>query len=154
MFTTLARSNHMQRLVPALALVAALALAGSASAAKVTTYKGKTKEGTAITVTVTKDGWAGINTTLPTSCVSAQGGPPEASIFPFNPSYEFRVGRKSKVKDESSYPTRNYHVETKLRGKKLIGKLSMNYSLVAYSDFGYRILTCMGNGSFELRARS
>jgi hypothetical protein len=145
----------MNKLIPTLTLVAALAVAGPASAAKVTTFKGKTKEGTAITVTVDKKGWADIKTSLPTTCVSAQGGTPQASIWTFDPSYVFKVNRTAKVKDKSGYPTKNFTVTTRLRGKTLTGKLEQNFSLLSSDSWGnYRILTCLSTGSFKLRAKS
>jgi hypothetical protein len=145
----------MKKVVTALAIVSALAAAGSA-AAKVepADYKGKTKEGTAITVNVDKQGYAFIQTTLPTTCVSAQGGPPVTRLSTWGTNYEYPVGgREWKVKDTDSYPTTHYTVSVRQRGKFLTGRLAMSYSFLSYYTSGYRILTCSGNASFKLRAR-
>jgi|Tabmets5t2r1_1033131.scaffolds.fasta_scaffold29184_3 hypothetical protein len=145
----------MRKLIPALAIVAALAAAVPAAAAvKPATYKGKTKEGTAITVTVNKKGYAFVQTTLPTTCVSAQGGPPVSRLSVFWPSYGFLVGREVKVEDSKSTPTTHYTVDVRQRrkGRVLTGELAMSYSQLSYYN-GFRILMCAGNGSFKLRAR-
>jgi hypothetical protein len=144
----------MRKAVIALAIVSALAAAGPAVAAvKPATYKGKTKEGTAINVHVDRDGFAFIQTTLPTTCVSAQGGPPVTRLTTWGTTYEYPVGRESQVKDTSSYPTTHYTADVRRRGKVLVGKLRLSYSFLSYYYDGYRILTCAGDGSFKLRAR-
>jgi hypothetical protein len=146
----------MKKTVAGLAIVSALAVAGPAAAAiKPATYKGKTKEGTAITVTVDKKGYAFVQTTLPTTCVSAQGGPPVSMLSVFYSNYKFLVGHEVKVEDSTSHPTTHYTVDIRQRrnGKVLTGKLAMSYSQLSYYYDGYRILMCAGNGSFKLRAR-
>ncbi len=144
----------MKKAISTLAIASALvAAAPAAAAAKPATYKGKTKQGTAITVTVDKKGYALIQTTLPTTCVSAQGGPPTAGLYSFTTNYKFLVGRKARGKDTKSWPTKHVTVITRQRGKVLTGKLTMSFSMLSYYSGGYRILTCAGNGSFKLRAR-
>jgi hypothetical protein len=146
----------MKKLIPTLAIVAALAAAVPAAAAvKPATYKGKTKEGTAITVTVDKKGYAFVQTTLPTTCVSAQGGPPVSRLSVFDTDYEYPIGREVKFKNTNRYPTTHYTVDIRQRrrGRILTGKLALSYSELSYYYDGYRILTCAGNGSFKLRAR-
>ena len=100
-------------------------------AVKPATYKGKTTQGTAITVTVDKKGYAFIQTTLPTTCVSAQGGPPVSRLSVFYSNYKFLVGREVKVEDKKSHPTTHYTVRLRQRGKVLTGRLAMSYSMLS-----------------------
>jgi hypothetical protein len=148
----------MKETVTALALVCVLAAAGPAAAAK-PAYKGKTKEGTKISVWIEPSNkkYVAITTRVPTTCVSAQGGTPLALITDFDPPFAFRVGRtdRATVKGSGGSPTKHYTVRTRRRGKTLSGKLSVNYSRLSVSDFGgFYILTCQGTASFKLKRRA
>jgi hypothetical protein len=143
----------MKRTATALALVAALALAGPA-AAKAPKYKGKTKEGTKVSFVLSGKGGKWLDqfkSSVPTTCVSAQGGNPKVFIHSWAPPYKYRLGYSAKVKYTDPYTT-TYKISTKRSGKKVKGKLSLNYSMLASNTFeGYHILTCYGTASFTAK---
>lgn len=155
--------------VLATGLLLALALAGPASAAEVlksggpasaaaakkVNYAGTTKEGTEISF-FTKGGWVdGIRSRVPTSCVSAQGGPPVATIDLFYPPFKYKLGTKGTGVATEPWPTRHYTFESRRSGRKIKGKLSLSYSktVPASNYYGYRILTCWGTASFTAKQR-
>ena len=64
----------MKKTTTAIAVIAALALAGPAAAAKTTTYKGKTSSGHVITFKVKGKRIHDLVTGIRTSCIPIQGG--------------------------------------------------------------------------------
>ena len=141
--------------VAAAAVTALAAAAPSDAAPRKVAYAGKTAEGTRITFVLDGPWLDRIDTMLPYSCVSAQGGPPTAGLTQWAPPYMFRLGaRDAKVTVEEPWPTRNYTITTSgRRGRAIRGRLAVNYAMtVPYLD-GYRILTCNATGSFTARPR-
>ena len=136
----------------ALALMPAAAGAAAAHPAPTLHYQGKTKEGTKISF-VLKNGWVDqLITSLPSTCVSAQGGTPHVGIYSWTIPYKFRLGYTSKV--DYGYPKTHYHIATHHRGTRISGKLSMNWSELSDDGFGdYIILECLGTASFDLAPR-
>jgi hypothetical protein len=118
--------------------------AASARPAPLLHYQGKTKEGAKISF-VLKNGWVDqLITSLPSTCVSAQGGTPHVR--------KFRLGYTSKV--DYGYPKTHYHVTTHHRGTRISGTLSMNWSELSDDGFGgYIILECLGTAWFNLVPR-
>jgi hypothetical protein len=141
----------MKRTATALAIVAALAVAGPA-AAKPTQYKGKTKEGTKVSFALSGKWVDQFRSSVPTTCVSAQGGNPIVTIHSWAPPYKYLLGRRAQVKYTDPYTT-TYKISTKKAGKRKIkGKLALSYSMLANNTFGgYRILTCYGTASFTAK---
>ena len=145
---------NTKRSLIALLTVASLVAAAPAAEARGPDYKGKLKEGSKISVWLQKGGYAAYETSVPTTCVSAQGGLPQVKMWTFDPPVAFKVGRTTKYTDKKTYPTTHYKVTAHKRGKTLRGKLSLNFSMLDYSyDTGYRILTCYGTGNFKLKHR-
>jgi hypothetical protein len=147
----------MKKTATAFALIATLALAGPAAAAKAPKYKGKTKEGTKVSFVLSgkKHQWVDqFRSSVPTTCVSAQGGNPRVFIHSWSPPYKYLLGYAAKVKYTDPYTT-TYKISTKRVSKKKIkGKLSLNYSMLANNTFGgYHILTCYGTASFTAKTR-
>jgi hypothetical protein len=145
----------MTKSATALALAAALLTAGPAAAAKPAKYKGKTKEGTKVSFVLKAGHLDGFKSSVPTSCVSAQGGPPTATITPWAPPYKYRLGKTYKFEVKNPYPTTTYTISSRKSGKKKItGKLKLSFSRLAMNTWGdYRILTCYGTASFTARTR-
>jgi hypothetical protein len=144
--------------VIAVTAAAALSAAGSASAsasAAGVPYGGTTKEGTKIAFDL-KDGWVDhIQSRVPTSCVSAQGGTPRVTIDLWDPPFKFRLGRKGTVKVTEPYPTRHFTFTSRRVGRTIRGTLALSYSRLVNSAWGgdYLILTCSGTASFTVRPR-
>jgi hypothetical protein len=91
-------------------------------------------------------------TSLPSTCVSAQGGTPHVGIYTWAIPYKFRLGDTEKV--DYGYPKTHYHITTHHQGKRISGKLSMNWSELSDDGFGdYIILECLGTASFNLAPR-
>jgi hypothetical protein len=150
------RKNHRPRraLAAASLVVAALALAPAAApaSARSVPYAGKTKEGSKITFTLAHGWLDGLSTMVPTTCVSAQGGTPKATLWPWSPPYKYRLGRTAKV--TTGDPTRHYKITSHRHGRRITGKLSLNFSLLADDGWGgYKILTCYGTASFKAKPR-
>jgi hypothetical protein len=152
--TSLLNLRARRALAAAPLLVAALALAPAAASASArpVKYAGKTKEGSKITFTL-EHGWLdGLSTMVPTTCVSAQGGTPKVTLWPWSAPYKYRLGRTAKV--TTGDPTRHYKISSHRHGKTITGKLSLNFSLLTDDGWGgYRILTCYGTASFKAKPR-
>jgi hypothetical protein len=148
-------------LVSAACACALLALPGAASAAHTkdpgwTNYTGKTKEGSKITF-ANRGKWLSLmETTVPSSCGSAQGGNPRVTMTTWDPpfSVSFRAnGREDQVKVKEPWPTRYYTVQASKHGKTIRGKLRISWSLLSSDAFGgYRILVCQGTANFTAKA--
>ncbi len=137
----------------ATSLAAMMLTVPATAAAAPPAYKGKTDQGDKISVWMQKNGFVAVTTTVPASCVSAQGGNPVVLPTSFDPPYAFKVGRVAKVTVNGN-PTKHYTVKTRRKGRRLIGKLAVNYSRIGAGDFGgFRILTCQGSANFDLRRR-
>jgi len=140
----------MRTTTTALAIVAALAVAGPA-AAKSPSYKGKTKEGTKVSFVLSGKWVDQFRSSVPTTCVSAQGGNPLVTIKSWAPPYKYLLGRRAQFKYTDPYTT-TYTISTNKSGKNITGKLALSYSMLASNTFaGYHILTCYGTASFTAK---
>jgi hypothetical protein len=136
-----------------IACVAALVVPTAAAAKpQPMSYKGKTKEGTKISFVLDR-GWVDqLDTLLPTTCISVQGGTPQVNFTPWGVPYKFRLGYTAKLKYGD--PTKYYTITTHRRATRIIGKLSMNYSVLGTDGFGdYVIWHCLATANFDLRPR-
>lgn len=143
----------LKHLLTTTAAAAVLLPAAAQAGTPVLHYKGKTKEGTKISF-VLDEGWLdGFSTSLTTTCASAQGGTPRVTFTTWDPPFKYRLGRTSVFKYGD--PTKHYHLTTHRRKHhRIVGKLSMNYSLLNYSSFsGYYLEECLGTGTFSLRPK-
>jgi len=140
----------------AVAVLPAGAQAGATNSKGWTNYAGKTKEGTEISFAYRKGRIALLDTRLPSTCASGQGGTPRVRISLFDPpdSLVFKAnGRESQFKVTEPWPERYYTVTARRRGKKVTGKLRLSWSLLIPDSIGgYSILTCVGTGNFSVKA--
>ncbi len=120
-----------------------------------TNYVGKTKEGSKISFAYRRGVISIINTMVPSTCASGRGGTPRARISFFDPpqSVTFRVnGRESQTKVTEPWPERYYTITARKKGKRIVGKLRLSWSLLIPDSIGgYSILTCRGDGNFSLK---
>ena len=120
-----------------------------------TNYVGKTKEGSKISFAYRKGTISIISTMVPSTCASGQGGTPRARMTMFDPpqSVTFRVnGRESQTKVKEPWPERYYTITASKKGKRLVGKMRVSWSMLTMGTFGgYGILTCRGDGNFNLK---
>ena len=141
----------------ALLSVPGVANAGSTKDKGWTNYAGKTKEGSKISFAYRKGTIALLETMVPSSCGSAQGGNPRGSMSLFDPPFSivFKAnGRESQVKVEKPWPTRYYTVTARKHGKGISGKLRLSWSLLSSDTYGgYHILTCVGTGNFSVKPK-
>lgn len=118
-------------------------------------YKGKTKEGFTISLVVSRGAISQIDTILPSTCLSGQGGTPRVGqdIWEAPYKHRFPLGRDAKV-TVHSWPTTHYHVKAHKRGKRIVGKLSANWSMLSTDGWGdYVIQECLATSSFNLAPR-
>lgn len=136
----------------ALATAAVLAPAAAAAAPRPVKYAGKTKEGTKISF-VLKRGWVDqLDTSLPTTCITVQGGTPKVVFTWWAIPYKFRLGYTAKV--DYGSPTTHYKISTRKQGRRIIGKLEANYSQLGTDGWGdYIIWHCLGTANFNLNPR-
>jgi hypothetical protein len=132
----------------------ALAAAGPASAgaksrAHPLHFTGKTKEGDKVSFVLDGHWVDKLQTILPETCISAQGGTPKVDRFVWAIPYKYWVGYTVKVKYGS--PTTYYTITTHRKGNRITGKLSANYSLLGTDGFGdYVIWHCLATANFNL----
>jgi hypothetical protein len=150
--------NRNRSIAIAIATVALTASAAPAASAAPVAYSGKTAEGSKITFALAGGKITGIETLVPSSCASAQGGTPRVGLDVFEPPGRFALGRavkrKAEKQDTALSPwevTKNYTVTTRRAGKRIRGELAVNFSWVDIS--GPKIFTCLGNASFTAKPR-
>lgn len=151
----------MKKLLVCAAVCSALLVVPAASQAYTTkdkgwtNYVGKTKEGSKISFAYRRGVISIISTMVPSTCASGQGGTPRARMTMFDPpqSVIFRVnGRESQKKVKEPWPERYYTITATKKGKRIKGKLRISWSLLTSGTFGgYSILTCRGDGNFNLK---
>ena len=135
----------------------ALALAGPADAGEInqrgwTNYAGKTKEGGDISFAY-KKGWvSAVEAKIHTTCGSQRGGNPvPKSSFEPPLNIMFRAnGRESQLKYTASWPERYYTVTAQKRGKRIVGKLRISWSLYTLHSTP---LICLGTANFNIKPK-
>jgi hypothetical protein len=142
-----------KRLIIIATATTALAPAAAATAKlPLVSYKGKTKEGTKISF-ILNQGWVDqLDTLLPTTCITVQGATPKVDLTWWRIPYKFKVGYTAKLKYGD--PTKYYSITTRRLGNRIVGRLSMNYSLLGADAFSnYVIWHCLATANFDLRPR-
>jgi hypothetical protein len=144
--------SMLMRLVGIATLAVALVPAAAGARTRPLSFKGKTKEGTKISFVLDR-GWVDqLDALLPTTCISVQGGTPRVDLTWWRVPYKFHIGGSSKL--DYGDPTKHYTVTAYRRGKRVLGKLEENYSLLGSDGFGsYKIWHCLATANFDLRAR-
>ncbi|MFL5862739.1 MAG: hypothetical protein ACJ780_18500 [Solirubrobacteraceae bacterium] len=155
-------SSRIRTLVTILAC-AASALPAAAQANAAVAYKGKTRNGSPISFTVSGSRITKLTAYVPTLCLATEGTP-LSGTDPFDPSGSFRVGHtdKSTVKRanaiwNTSDVTKNFFVSAKRdRGNRISGKLHVDYSflMLLYTyPMSARPYVCTGDTTFRLAPR-
>jgi hypothetical protein len=146
--------------INAIAIAAAtlVTVAAPAAHAAPVRYAGKTDEGSKVSFVVSHGKLRSLETMVPTSCVSAQGGTPRAGLDLFEPPGGFALGRTIKrtvEKQDTAMTyydvTKNYTVTTRRSGKTIKGELAVNWSWVDVSV--PKLYTCVGNARFSAKPR-
>ena len=108
-------SHTMKKAITTLAVASALAAPGAAAAAP-PSYVGKTDQGTKVSVWKEKNGNLSLTTSMPSTCVSAQGGTAARAAGELDPPYAFPLGQAWKVTVQGN-PTKNYTVPAAPQGQ-------------------------------------
>ncbi len=135
--------------------------------AKPVAYSGKTSGGTTIKFkrsggTVTK-----IAAYLPATCVSTRTSDVRTGADPFTPPGRFALDGTEQAASAEAQPTsfgmgstttKNYHVTVSGKGKKVTGKLHMNFTSIEpfYNAWGYldgNTFICQADATFTARPR-
>ncbi len=125
-------------------------------------YKGETKGGSSITFGLKGKKTTSIRTVVPTLCLETTGGySSRAGSELFQPAAPGRIGRTVKSKalqpaamNVGAKATKNYEVTLKQRGRRVSGKLKLNFSfLIPDLWSGSRIFICSGSTTFTAKPR-
>lgn len=125
-------------------------------------YRGKTREGNAISFTVAGSRVTHLSAYVPTLCLPTEGAP-LSGADPFDPPGRFRVGTTGKATAKrhnaiwnSADVTKNFAVTTKRnRTGRISGKLHVDYSflMILYTyPISSRPYVCTGDTTFQLPA--
>jgi hypothetical protein len=152
----------MKRLVP-LAVLALLALTdASAAAAGSTTYEGKTSSGHTITFQIAGGNLHDVTAGVRVSCIPIQGGGMPlggSEVFGFRGSTAFkrhvRFSFMSKPAFHYSEVTMNHDMWLKRRGRRITGRLRIQYSFLVpkYPPGTFAVYSCLGGATFASTAR-
>ena len=151
----------MRRLSITLSVVAALALAVPAQAAKGVKYKGKTSSGHKVTFTVKKKRIHNLTAGIRMSCIPIQGGgaPTGGSeIFGFRGSVPFKRHVKWSFMGKPAFHynevTMNHQMWTKKRpGGRIRGRMRLQYQFLIpkYPIGTFAIYSCLGGAKFKAK---
>jgi hypothetical protein len=152
----------MRRLSVPLALVAALALAAPAAAAKPVKYKGKTSSGHKITYTLKKKRIHNLSAGIRMSCIPIQGGGAPlggSEIYGFNKGSiplkkHNRFSFMAKPAFHYNEVTMNHDLWTKRRpGGVMRGRMRLQYQFLIpkYPIGTFVIYSCLGGAKFKAK---
>ncbi|HEY8466107.1 MAG TPA: hypothetical protein VIL04_04825 [Solirubrobacterales bacterium] len=137
----------------------ALALAAIPAEASAEKYTGKTTGGTKITFKRDGAKVKNLKTMIFVTCVSLQTPTPRSGIDFYQPPKSVRIGRESKQKKLQPSAvagwdvTKNYAVKLSRKGKKVKGKLDLNYSFVQPDLYNPKIYICQGTTRFTAKPK-
>ncbi len=153
----------MKKTIAPLTLIAALGLAGPASAGKAVTYKGKTSSGHRVTFKVKNKRIHNLTAGIRMSCIPIQGGgaPTGGSeVFGFRGSLPLRRHNRYRFKAKPAFHYKEVTMKNDLwlkrRGKRTItGRMRLQYSfLIPKFPIGtFTIYSCLGGATFKAKAR-
>lgn len=131
------------------------ALLGSAAQASAAKYSGKTEEG--VTVKLKRSGKyvTGINTLVNVVCTSPNTSIPTSGAEFYRPPGRQKLGRTTKSSEQQpsavapGEPTKNYTVRVREKGKRISGKLQINFSYYYADLYNPRIYYCVGSTDFK-----
>ena len=155
----------MKKTTTALAVIAALVLAGPVAAAKTTTYKGKTSAGHPITIKVKSNKIRNIVGGIRMSCLSIQGGGAPmggSEVFGLEGSMPLKPHQSYSVMGKPAFHWKEVTMKHDLwltrrgKGGVISGRMRLQYSfLISKYPIGtFSIYSCLGGATFEAKARS
>ena len=154
----------MKKVVTALTVIALLAVAAPASAAKAVSFKGKTSSGHPVTFKVKKGRIHDLTAGIRMSCIPIQGGGRAlggSDLFGFSGSRKIRRHDKWTFMVKPAFGfrevTTNYELWIKRRGKRAFsGRMRLQYSfLVSKYPIGtFTVYSCLGGAKFKAKART
>jgi len=145
-----------------LAVIAALAVAAPASAARSVTYKGKTSSGHGIKFKVQRGRVHNLTAGVRVSCVPIQGGGRSlggSEVFGFRGSVRMKRHVRFTFLQKPAFHfrevTTNHDLWLKRRGRTITGRMRIQYSfLVSKYPIGtFSVYSCAGGATFKARAR-
>jgi hypothetical protein len=153
----------MRKILTPLTVIALLALAAPASAAKAVTYKGKTSSGHKITFQVKNGRIHDLTAGIRMSCIPIQGGGKPtggAEVFGFRGSLKVKRHLSYSFVEKPAFHynevTMNNDLWLKQRGKRTItGRMRLQYSFLIpkYPIGTFTIYSCLGGATFNAKAR-
>ncbi len=137
----------------------ALALAAVPAEAATKKYVGETKGGTKITFKQKGKKVSKLKTMIFVNCVSLQTSTPRSGIDFYEPPKAMRIGKE--VKQSKLQPsavagwevTKNYTVNLTRKGKKVKGKLALNFSFLVPDLYNPKIYVCQGTTRFTAKPK-
>ena len=152
----------MKRTLTPLTVIAALALAAPAGAAKPVTYEGKTSSGHKVTFKVRNNRIHDLTAGIRMSCIPIQGGGRAlggSEVFGFRGSLPVRRQLSYSFMEKPAFHynevTMKNDLWLKRRGKRTItGRMRLQYSFLVpkYPIGTFTIYSCLGGGTFKARA--
>ncbi len=155
----------MKKTITALTVIACLALAGPAAAAKTTTYKGKTSAGHPITIKTKNKKITYILGGVRMSCIPIQGGGRTyggSDIFGLHKiAWSLKRDHSLSVMGKPAFHwrevTQKHDLFLKRRGKGgvISGRMRLQYQfLISKFPIGtFSIYSCLGGATFKAKAR-
>ena len=152
----------MRKTIIPLAVLALLALAGPASAAKAVSYKGKTSSGHKITFQVENGRIRDLTAGIRMSCIPIQGGGAPmggAEIFGFRGSLKVKPHLHYSFMEKPAFYWNKVTMSNDLwltrHGRRAItGRMRLQYSfLISKYPIGtFSVYSCLGGGTFKAKA--
>lgn len=153
----------MKKAITPLTVIALLALAAPAGAAKAVTYKGKTSSGHKVTYQVKNGRIHDLTAGIRMSCIPIQGGGMPtggAEVFGFRGSLHVKPHLRYSFMEKPAFHYSEVTMKNDLwlrqRGKRTItGRMRLQYSFLIpkYPIGTFTIYSCLGGGTFKAKAR-
>ena len=150
--------------ITALTVIAALALAGPAAAAKTTTYKGKTSAGHPVTIKVKNKKIKEIVGGVRMSCIPIQGGGRTfggSDVFGLGGSMPLKRHQSHTVMGKPAFHWRevsqkhDFWLKRRGKGGVISGRMRLQYQyMISKFPIGtFSIYSCLGGATFKAKAR-
>jgi hypothetical protein len=154
--------STMKKMAVPMALVAALAVAGPALAAKPVTYNGRTSSGHKITFKVKNNRVHDLVGGIRMACIPIQGGGSPTGgpeIFGFKGSLPFKAHNRYSFMAKPAFyyneVTMNNDLWLKRHGRNVITgrmRLQYEYLIPKYTPGTFSIYSCLGGATFKAKA--
>jgi hypothetical protein len=153
--------SKIKKMAAPLTVVALLAMAGTAAAAKPVTYKGKTSSGHKITFQVKNGRVHDLVGGVRMACVPIQGGGTPVGgpeIFGFKGSIPLKAHNHFSFMSKPAFyyneVTMNHDLWMTRHGKTITGKMRLQYEYLIpkYTPGTFSIYSCLGGATFKAKA--